>query len=74
VLRRSTARATSAPAKVPATIIKGVAYDAECVLRACAPAPRVGDDLVNGNFPHWRDRDGDGPDPPDGALWGPPPI
>src|SRR5215211_6178517 len=33
VLRRSTARATSAPGKVPATIIKGVAYHAECVLR-----------------------------------------
>src|SRR5215218_6408925 len=33
VLRRSTARATSAPGKVPATIIKGVAYHAECALR-----------------------------------------
>jgi len=39
VLRRSTARAYSAPCKVPAPIIKGVAYHAECVLRACAPAP-----------------------------------
>src|SRR5215211_7023809 len=33
VLRRSTARATSAPGKVPAIISKGVAYHAECVLR-----------------------------------------
>src|SRR5215211_3184610 len=33
VLRRSTARATSAPGKVPATIRKGVAYHAECAVQ-----------------------------------------
>src|SRR6266545_1248300 len=58
VLRRSTARATSAPCKVPATIIKGVAYHAECAVRildgrrAADNLRAIGDDMLRHLWVH----------------------